>query len=134
MELIPTIETSAWKLFEVAYGHFPKTLVHGLPSTNGRTRILPIEHAIRAETGTPGFNVFPTFAALEQYLPRFRVRKSRLVACNVLVDYIFASSSVYSNYMLARWMIIPTKAWLNRIEGEDIITTMFMPHAQLEKR
>ena len=119
--LFDDVNVIAWKLFEVGYGVMPKTLVHGLPLGNQRTRYYPKGQLIQCEQGTPGFNVFETFTDLEEYLPRFRVRANRLVACEVRIDRFICPLSNKSKYFRAQWMIIPSEAWKNRLLGANIL-------------
>lgn|SRR5574343_1620345 len=110
-----------WKLFEVTKNGMPKTLVHRLvtPYTRG-TRVFPLDTKLYKEVGTKGFNVFASFNALEQYLPRFRVRGKRLAACQVEIDN-WSLNGAHSIYLLAETLYISKQDWDKRILGADIL-------------
>jgi hypothetical protein len=110
-----------WKLFEVDPHDRPKSLVHGMPGKYGvRTRIFSLDAWINREYGTKGFNFFNDFNAMQWYLPRFRVRGKKLVACRIeVLDRCFAP--LRSNYALATQIYIPTDEWADKILGEDLL-------------
>jgi hypothetical protein len=104
----------AYKLFEEKDG-MPRSLVHGMPTEDGRrSRMFPLDEWINSETGKPGFNCFDNPAALLQYYPRFRVRASRLVACQVYVKAPY-TPHIRDSYQRYRSMFIYEDDWNNRI-------------------
>lgn len=85
-----------------------------------RSTVYPLDAVLEAEPGTPGFNLFPKFEALADYLHRFRVRAPNLMACQIWYDDDMPSSP-RSNYARAREMYIASVDWDERIPGHKIL-------------
>lgn len=112
-----------WKLFEEVQVNdviLPKSLVHGHINGDGtRTRTYVLDKSIYCEPGTPGFNYFGSYEDMIEYLPRFKIRKNRLVACEIeLINKLKPNSG---NYLLAWTIKIPKLAWVNRINGQTML-------------
>lgn len=103
-----------YKFFELKDGN-PRSLVHGMLQDGKRSRMYPVGTFVKKEPGTPGFNLFLTKEAALNYLPRFRVRKDRLVLCRV--SYALEGLTQSKNYALAQEIMIFTKDWRNALLG-----------------
>lgn len=105
---------------------YPRSLVHGATpqQTNGGkvvySRDYPLGQTLVAKPGTPGFNCFISADAAIRYLPRFRVRASRLYLCKVEVLGV-RNKTAPSAYILADSMVIHLADWSKRIRGDTLL-------------
>lgn len=103
----------AWKLFEEKEVNgiiVPRTLVHGVDGS----RTLALDRQLVCQFGTPGFNLFLSENDLLDYLPRFRIRKSKLVYCIVDIHESYFKLFPKTNYAFSETIFISSEEWENR--------------------
>lgn len=103
--------------------YVPLTLVHGLPSDEGRSRTVRMNRLLEAEPGTPGWNYFLNEQAARDYLPRFRVRGPKLAVSRVWVPRVAYPHLKASapGVALCRSIILPVHFWEERQLGVDLL-------------